>query len=128
MQTNCAAIGLYAMCYSVVKSKYWNDKTLASIVGNGNILYHNMSINRHVTPADIPNTVTVCGVDISVNTKLHNGDMISPDSLLSNLETIIQDNIHTNNGFLLWISGYCITSIFHSTTKSNCTCLQKNCC
>ena len=118
---HCGAVGLFAICYSFIKPKYWNNKTLVTIADNSNKLYNSiMGINsQHVTAADIPNAITVCGIDILVNTKLLDGDILSCGSLPSKvkLEKIIRDNIHDNNGILLWISGYCITCIFRSITS-----------
>ena len=60
----CCAVGLYAMCYSTAKScSYWKSEMLCCIADQGNKFYRHLSINRHLTSADLPKSLDICEVD-----------------------------------------------------------------
>ena len=60
----CCAVGLYAMCYSKAKScSYWKSETLSCIADQGNKFYCHLSINRHLTSANLPKSLDICEVD-----------------------------------------------------------------
>ena len=60
----CCAVGLYTMCYSTAKScSYWKSETLCCVADQGNKFYRHLSINRHLTSADLPKSLDICGVD-----------------------------------------------------------------
>ena len=56
----CCAVGLYAMCYSTAKScSYWTSETFCCIADQGNKFYCHLSINRHLTSADLPTSLVM---------------------------------------------------------------------
>ena len=94
----CCAVGLYAMCYSTAKScSYWKSKTLCCITDQGNKFYHHLSINRHLTSVDLPKSLDVCGVGISVQLKAQSYGILhcTLNNAKSKLENLI---FHNYNG------------------------------
>ena len=117
----CCAVGLYAMCYSIAKSRsYWNSKTLCCIAEQENKFYCNMGISRHLTKADLYTSLDICSVEISVQLKAQSYGMLSGslNNTKNKLENLIFNNYSGNTGFLLWLSSYCITCIFQQTVRA----------
>ena len=100
----CCVIALYSICYSIISPcHYRNSSILDAIVENGNHLYNKMGINRHLTPADIPNSVAICGAEINVVIHSLSQGKLSCNSTDSkpSFEKLILNNHHGRTGFLL---------------------------
>ena len=117
--TNCAVV-IYSLCYAVMTpSSYWNSNALATIVENGNKLYH-LPSNSNLTLDCLPNIINIYGAEVNVsllNARIKG--VLSSASLQnkSNLEDIIITNSECT-GFLMWFGNYCISCILRPTRKS----------
>ena len=113
-------VALYSICYSIMKScGYWNSSTISSIIVGGKQLSKNLSLQSYLTPSDLPNSIDVCGAEVTLLcSNITNGELNDSPEVKSNLKDIIQ-NHSKNTGFLMWFSTYCISCIFKPTTRSN---------
>ena len=94
------------MCYSTSKScSYWKSKTLCCITDQENKFSHHLSINRHLTSVDLPKSLDVCGVEISVQLKAQCYGILhcTINNTKSKLENLIFHNYNESTGFLLWL-------------------------
>ena len=114
-------VAIYSICYSIMKScGYWNSNTLSNIVDGGKQLCKNLSLNSFITPGDLPKTIHVCGVEVSLScSNTTNGELSDSAESKSILKDIIINNYGKSTGFLMWFSSYCISCIFKPTTRSN---------
>ena len=82
--------------------------------------YHHLSINRHLTSVDLPKSLDVCGVEISVQLKAQSYGILhcTSNNIQRKLKNLIFHNYNGSTGFLLWLLSYCITCIFRQTVKA----------
>jgi len=114
-------VAIYSICYSLMKScGYWTPSTLSNVIDGGKQLYKDLS-SRSCTEPTLPNTVNVCGAEITINySNITMGELSDSLESKSILKKVITSNLNAKNtGFLLWFSSYCISSIFKPTTRSN---------
>ena len=62
----CCAIGVYAICYSVINPcGYWASGTSSALASNGNTLHNVISVKRHIMPVDLPENESISGAEIN---------------------------------------------------------------
>ena len=93
---------------------------LCCITDQGNKFYHHLSINRHLTSVDLPKSLDVCAVEISVQLKAQSYGILhcTSNNIQRKLKNLIFHNYNGSTGFSLWLLSYCITCIFRQTVKA----------
>jgi hypothetical protein len=112
-------ISFYSICFSVIKScTYWNSDTLDAIVEQGNLFYEKLRVDRHLR---LPNKLAIyeANVDVAFSLKSHGTLSCTSISSKQDLQSLIEGNVSTNTGFLLWVSSYCINCVFQHLTRGN---------
>ena len=62
----CCAIGVYAICCSVINPcGYWASGTSSALACNGNTLYNVIGVKRHIMPVDLPESESISGAEIN---------------------------------------------------------------
>ena len=76
-------------------------------------------MNKYLLLDDLPKTVDVCGIEVSLDLKSDYSEGILSDSVDSKslLENLIRNNSECT-GFLMWFSVFCMTCIFKPTKRS----------
>ena len=82
---------------------YWTLSTLSNVIDGGKQLYKNLSLSSCITPGDVPNTIKLCGAEITIkysNTTMGElSDSSESKSILKNV--IISNHDAKCTGFLL---------------------------
>ena len=118
--TKSSAIALYAICFSVVKPcSYWKSDTLAALVEYGSA-FSTEIIKNQTSSSDLPQNVNIHGANIKVNFVSRNKGMLVCNSCFSKLalERLMLQNATKNTGFLLQFRSYCLSCVFHKTSRS----------
>ena len=114
------AIAVYAAAFTSVKQILrCTSNTLDSIVEQGNELFKSINKHRYLGAEDIPVTVNVYDLAISVtlNFNVH-GFLSRQDDHQAILQNYVHENQSLNSGFLIWLSNLCIyVHIQHQSKK-----------
>ena len=117
----CVAIAVYAAAFTCVKQiSRWTSDTLDSIVEQGNELFKSINKHRHLRAEDIPVTVNVydLAISVSLNFNVH-GFLSRQDDHHAILQNYVHENQLLNSGFLIWLSDLCIyVHIQHQRKKT----------
>ena len=116
----CVAIAVYAAAFTCVKQiSRWTSDTLDSIVEQGNELFKSINKHRYLGAEDIPITVNVydLAISVSLNFNVH-GFLSRQDDHHVILQNYVHENQSLNSGFLIWLSNLCIyVHIQHQSKK-----------
>ena len=116
----CVAIAVYAAAFTCVKQiSRWTSDTLDSIVEQGNELFKSINKHRYLGAEDIPVTVNVydLAISVSLNFNIH-GFLSRQDDHQAILQNYVHENQSLNSGFLIWLSNLCIyVHIQHQSKK-----------
>ena len=110
----CCPIAVYAMCYSVINPcGYWTSGNLSALVSNRNTLYIVMGVKRHITPVDLPQSVSISGAEINLTVRAVSTGVLCCNLAESKsvLKMCISKHCHEVTGFLLRIGTYCISCV-----------------
>ena len=116
----CVAIAVYAAAFTCVKQiSRWTSDTLDSIVEQGNELFKLINKHRSLGAEDIPITVNVYDLAISVSLNFNVHVFLSrQDDHQAILQNYVHENQSLNSGFLIWLSNLCIyVHIQHQSKK-----------
>ncbi|CAH3135377.1 unnamed protein product, partial [Pocillopora meandrina] len=109
------AICFYCVCFSIIKPcSYWKSFTLEAVVEHGNIFYkENLDTSNQFTIDGLPLRLKIYDADVDVKYSSKHQGIFSCSSLSSKLvlQRLILDNKNVNTGFLLWLSGYCLSCV-----------------
>lgn len=110
-----SAICFYCVCFSIIKPcSYWKSFTLEAVVEHGNIFYkENLDTSNQFTIDGLPLRLKIYDADVDVKYSSKHQGIFSCSSLSSKLvlQRLILDNKNVNTGFLLWLSGYCLSCV-----------------
>ena len=117
---SCVAIAVYASAFTCVKQiSRWTSDILDSTVEQGNELFKLVSKHRYLGAEDIPVTVNVydMAITVSLNFNVH-GSLSRQDDHQAILQNYVHENQSLNSGFLIWLSNLCIyVHIQHQSNK-----------
>ena len=102
------------MCYSVINPcGYWTSGNLSALVSNRNTLYIVMGVKRHITPVDLPQSVSIGGAEINLTVRAVSTGVLCCNLAESKsvLKMCISKHCHEVTGFLLRIGTYCISCV-----------------
>ena len=111
----CCAISFYSICFSTLKScNYWTSQTVDSIIENGTTFYEKHYAGKYVFISDLPNKLDIGTANIKVfhSTRCQGYLLCNDAPNKQQFKSVILDNKESSTGFLMWISGYCISCIF----------------
>ena len=118
LKKSCA-ICFYCICFSIIKPcSYWKSVTLEAVVEHGDIFYkESFDISNQSTINELPCSLKIYDADIAVKYSAKHQGILSCDSLSTKLvlQRLILENKDMNTGFLLWISGYCVSCVICHT-------------
>ena len=116
----CVAIAVYAAAFTCVKQiSRWTSDTLDSVVEQGSELFKSINKHRYLGAEDIPVTVNVYDLAISVSPNFNvHGFLSRQDDHQAILQNYVHENQSLNSGFLIWLSNLCIhVHIQHQSKK-----------
>ena len=112
----CCAISFYSICFSTLKScNYWTSQTVDSIIENGKTFYQKYYAGKYIFISDLPNKLDIGTANVKVvHVTRYQGYLSCNDARSKQqFKSVILDNKKNSTGFLMWISSYCISCIFH---------------
>ena len=116
----CCAIGVYAICCSVINPcGYWASGTLSALACNGNTLYNVIGVKRHIMPVDLPESESISGAEINHTVCAANSGVLCWNFAGSKsvLKMCISKHCHEVTGFLSWIGTYCISCVVQQRSR-----------
>ena len=120
LKKSCA-ICFYCICFSIIKPcSYWKSVTLEAVVEHGNIFYkENLDISNQPTINELPSRLKIYDANVDVKYSSKHQGILSCCSLSTKLvlQRLILENKNMNTGFLLWISGYCVSCVICHTGR-----------
>ena len=116
----CVAIAVYEAAFTCLKQiSRWTSDTLDSIVEQRNELFKSINKHRYLGAEDIPVTVNVydLAISLSLNFNVH-GFLSRQDDHQAFHQNYVDENQSLNSGFLIWFSNLCIyVHIQHQSKK-----------
>ena len=92
------------MCYSVINPcGYWTSGNLSALVSNRNTLYIVMGVKRHITPVDLPQSVSIGGAEINLTVRAVSTGVLCcnlAESMSALKMRIFSKHCHEVRGFL----------------------------
>ena len=90
-----------------------------------NALYNVMGVKRHITPVDLPQSVSISGDEINLTVRAVSTGVLCCNlaERKSMLKMCISKHCHEVTGFFLWVGTYCISCVVqqHEKTHRACT-------
>ena len=109
----CVAIAVYAVAFTCVKQiSRWTSDTLDSIVEQGNELFKSINKHRYLGAEDIPVTVNVYDLAISVSLNFNVHGFLSRQD---DHQAILQNYVHENQSLNFRIPYLVIKSLYLCT-------------
>ena len=98
-----------------MRCSYWNSEKLNAISefsASMNKEYNNT--DKTITCNNIPNVLNICGADVNMSLNVRQEGLLDIQSVSSkaSMKTLIQNNVKSSNGFLMWYPNYCFSLIF----------------